>query len=52
MTERNTQAQVVELTDELLEKISAGVDVIAPGPGEPPEDDSWWIKRHLPDLHR
>ena len=51
MNQLNTQVPVVELTDELLEQISAGFDVIAPEPGEPPEDDSWWIKRHLPGLH-
>ena len=51
LTQRNTQAQVVVLTNEPLKKISAGVDVIEPGPGEPPEDDSWWIKKHLPGLH-
>lgn len=45
MTDRMTPNQLSELPDDLLETVSAGLDVMEPSPGCPPEDDGWWLKR-------
>lgn len=53
MTDRITPNQLSELADDLLETICAGLDVMEPAPGCPPEDDSWWLKRQRQaGLHR
>ena len=40
----HTKTDFVELNDEQLQNISGGLDVMAPEPGEPEEDDSWWLR--------
>ena len=45
MTDRMTPNQLIELADDLLETVSAGLDVMESAPGFPPEDDGWWLKR-------
>ena len=53
MTDRMTPNQLSELADDVLETICAGLDVMEPAPGCPPEDDSWWLKRQRQaGLHR
>ena len=53
MTERMIPNQLIELADDVLETICAGLDVMEPSPGCPPEDDSWWLKRQRQaGLHR
>ena len=47
MTELNTQAQIIELTDDLIKNISGGLDVMDPEPGEILLDDSWYYKRQV-----
>ena len=39
MTEQNTHHETIELTDELLENISGGLDI-----DDLDEDTSWWYK--------
>ena len=41
MTEQNTHHEPIELTDELLENISGGLDI----DDDPDLDTSWWYKR-------
>ena len=53
MTERMIPNQLIELADDVLETICAGLDVMEPSPGCPPEDDGWWLKRQRQaGLHR
>ena len=40
-----TSNQFIELADDRLKTVSAGLDVMEPDPGFPPEDDGWWLKR-------
>ena len=40
-----TSNQFIELADDRLKTVSAGLDVMEPDPGFPPEGDCWWLKR-------